>query len=99
MTDNNLEDFLVLRELDEPITREQLQDAADQSGSVLQTLRDEDYDIEWVDSEVLRTETGEVTGTFCHYRAEDETVIREHAERAGLPATKIRRRGDPIDGE
>jgi hypothetical protein len=99
MSEDNLEDFLVLRDLDEPITREQLNDAADQSGNVLRALRDEGVGIEWVDSEVLSTENGEVIGTFCHYRAEDETAIREHAERAGLPATRVERRGDPLAGE
>ncbi|PSP43641.1 DUF4242 domain-containing protein, partial [Halobacteriales archaeon QH_6_64_20] len=42
---------------------------------------------------------GEVTGTFCHYRAESEEAIHEHAARAGLPATDVSRQGDPLAGE
>lgn len=48
---------------------------------------------------MLTTEDGDVTGTFCHYRAESEAAIREHADRAGLPATRIDRRGEPLEGE
>jgi hypothetical protein len=48
---------------------------------------------------VLTNDRGQVTGTFCHYQAEDEDAVREHADRAGLPATRIDRRGDPLDGE
>jgi len=61
--------------------------------------RDEGVDIEWVDSEVLTNDNDEVVGTFCHYRAESEEAVREHAERAGLPATKVTRRGEPLSGE
>lgn len=96
---DDLDDFLILRELDEPIDREGLDAAAEQSGETLSELRDEGVGIEWVDSEVLRGENGGITGTFCHYRAESEDAVEEHADRAGLPATKISRRGDPLEGE
>ena len=33
------------------------------------------------------------------YRAESEDAVREHADRAGLPATRIDRRGQPLEGE
>ncbi|MGB9987502.1 DUF4242 domain-containing protein [Salarchaeum japonicum] len=97
--EQELEDFLILRELDEPITDAELDAAGEQSGEALQALRDEGVGIEWVDSEVMKTEDGNVAGTFCHYRAENEAAVREHADRAGLPATRIDRRGDPLDGE
>ena len=96
---DDLDDFLILRELDDPIDRDGLDGAAEQSGETLAELRDEGVGIEWVDSEVLTNEDGGVTGTFCHYRAESEDAVREHAERAGLPATKISRRGEPLEGE
>ncbi|NIC00323.1 DUF4242 domain-containing protein [Halobacterium sp. R2-5] len=99
MSEQDLEDFLILRELDEPITEEELDAAGEQSGEALQELRDEGVGIRWVDSEVMKTDDGKVAGTFCHYRAEDEQAVREHADRAGLPATRIDRRGDPLDGE
>jgi len=99
MSEQDLEDFLILRELDEPITEEELDAAGEQSGEALQELRDEGVGIKWVDSEVMKTDDGKVVGTFCHYRAEDERAVREHADRAGLPATRIDRRGDPLDGE
>lgn len=98
-TDADLRDYLILRELDSPITREDLDAAAEASGEALSALRDEGVGIRWVDSEVLTDDEGRVTGTFCHYRAESEDAVREHAERAGLPATRIDRRGEPLEGE
>ena len=99
MTDNDLQDFLILRELDGTITREELDEAATQSGAALEELRDEGVGIQWVDSEVLTDDEGQVAGTFCHNQAEDESAVREHADRANLPATKVTRRGEPLAGE
>ncbi|MFB6186001.1 MAG: DUF4242 domain-containing protein [Halobacteriaceae archaeon] len=99
MADQDLEDFLILRELDETISREELEGVAEQSGEVLQELREEGVGIEWINSEVMETEDGKVAATVCHYQAEDEQAVRIHAERAGLPVTRIDRRGNPLDGE
>lgn len=99
MSEQELTDFLILRSLEEPITADELEAAGEQSGEALQELRDEGTDIQWVESEVMTTEDGRITGTFCHYRAEGEHAIREHADRAGLPATRIDRRGEPLEGE
>ena len=100
MTDtDDLNDYLILRSLDEPITRDDLDAAAEASGEALVALREEDVGIRWVDSEVLTTDDGSVTGTYCHYRAEDEAAIHEHGERAGLPVTRVDRRGEPLEGE
>jgi len=99
MTDDDLQDFLILRELEGTITREELDEAATQSGAALEELRDEGIEIQWVDSEVLTDDEGRVAGTFCHYQAENENVVREHADRANLPATKVTHRGEPLTGE
>lgn len=99
MSERELTDFLILRELDEPITEEELDEAVEASGDALRELREEDVGIEWVESEVMADEDGRVTGTFCHYRAEDETAVDEHADRAGLPVTTVSRRNEPLDGE
>lgn len=99
MSEQELEDFLILRSLDDPITEEELEAASEQSGEALQELREEDVGIRWVESEVLMNEDEKITGTFCHYRAESEEAVREHADRAGLPATRIDRRGQPLEGE
>ena len=99
MSGQELEDFLILRELGESISTEELEEAGEQSGEALEELREEGVGIRWVESEVLTNEAGQVTGTFCHYQAESEDAVREHAERAGLPATRIDRRGQPLDGE
>ncbi|MFC7156754.1 DUF4242 domain-containing protein [Halomarina halobia] len=99
MSDQTTDDYLILRELDEPITRAELADAADASGEALSELRDEGVEIRWVESEVLTDDDERVVGTFCHYRAEDEDAVHEHADRAGLPATKVTKRGEPLSGE
>jgi hypothetical protein len=100
MTDtDDLDDYMILRELDDPITRDDLDDATAASGEALSALREEGVGIRWVDSEVLTDDEGRVTGTFCHYQAEDEAAVREHGERAGLPVTRVDRRGEPLDGE
>lgn len=39
--------------------------------------------VQWVQSFVTNDKT------FCVYRAENETVIRKHAELSGFPASKI----------
>lgn len=97
--DTGLDDYLILRALDEPITRDDLDAAAAASGEALSALREEDVGIRWVDSEVLTDDEGQVTGTFCHYRAESEAAVREHGERAGLPVTRVDQRGEPLAGE
>lgn len=99
MSERELEEFLILRELDEPISEQELEAAGQRSGEVLEELRAEGVGIRWVESEVLTNEDGRITGTFCHYRAESEDAVREHADRAGLPATRIDRRGQPLEGE
>jgi Protein of unknown function (DUF4242) len=45
-------------------------------------------DIRWIRSYVVREEDGTL-GTFCIYQASSPEKIREHADRAGLPATTI----------
>jgi hypothetical protein len=39
--------------------------------------------IQWVQSFVTEDRI------YCHYLAENEEMVREHARRAGLPATKV----------
>ena len=95
----NVTDYLIRRELDDPITREQLDGAADASGAAVDDLREEGVDIEWVESQVLENDEGQVIETLCHFRAESEDEVYEHAERSGLPMTTLARRGEPLAGE
>jgi hypothetical protein len=57
-----------------------LQAAAERSNTVLCQLAPR---IQWVESYVSADRT------YCVYLAEDEDVIREHAEISGFPATTI----------
>lgn len=99
MADTDTSEFLILRELNDPVSRDDLDDAVEASGDALEELRAEGADIRWESSEVLRNENDGIVGTFCHYEAESEDVIEEHGERAGLPVTNITRRGEPLEGE
>lgn len=52
-------------------------------------------DIRWIRSYVLEEEGGSV-GTVCVYQATSEAKIREHADRAGLPADEIIKVADTV---
>ncbi|HKP17095.1 MAG TPA: DUF4242 domain-containing protein [Gaiellaceae bacterium] len=67
-------------------TPEALQTAAARSKQV----GDEEMssDIRWIRSYVVQEQDGKL-GTFCIYQASSEEKIREHAARAGIPATDV----------
>jgi hypothetical protein len=67
-------------------TPEELQAAAARSRQV----GDDDMsaDIRWIRSYIVHELDGGL-GTFCIYQASSPEKIREHAERAGIPATDI----------
>lgn len=67
-------------------TPEDLQAAAARSKQV----GDEEMsaDVRWIRSYVVHESDGGL-GTFCIYQASSPEKIREHADRAGLPATDI----------
>ena len=98
MSDQELEDFLILREVDPPVTHEERERASERSIAALETVRDDGEEIDWVGSQILTNEEDMVTGTLCHFRAETEETLHEHADCAGLPVSEIYRRGEPVDG-
>ena len=76
--------------------REALRDASKQSNSVLAEMKAENKNIQWEHSYVAGDKT------FCIYITDDETLIAEHAERSGFPATKVtpvKRMIDPVTAE
>lgn len=60
-----------------------LQEAATESNRVLAEMRAENKSIQWEHSYVTGNKT------FCIYIAEDESLIQEHSERSGFPATIV----------
>jgi hypothetical protein len=60
--------------------REQLSAAARKSNEVLRQLGP---DIQWIESYVAGDKT------FCIYLAKDESLIHQHAQISGFPATKV----------
>jgi hypothetical protein len=64
---------------------EELTQAAARSTKVGEEMPD---DIAWIRSYVLDEEGGSV-GTVCIYQASSIDAVREHAQRAGLPADEV----------
>jgi Protein of unknown function (DUF4242) len=62
----------------------------EEAGQLSAKVGDEEMsdDIRWIRSYALAEEDGTV-GTVCVYQASSPEAIREHAERAGLPADEI----------
>lgn len=60
-------------------------DAVQQAGRVSNTVLDEMPDVRWIRSYVSSAE-GKI---YCEYDAPSIDRIREHARRAGLPATRV----------
>jgi hypothetical protein len=67
-------------------TPDDLAEAAAESARVGDT--EKSSDIRWIRSYVVIEANGTL-GTICIYEASSVDKIREHAERAGLPATEI----------
>ncbi len=77
--------FVIERDIPEigSSDHEALQGAAEKSNSVLTEMQVEHKNIQWEHSYV----TGDKT--FCVYLADNESLIQEHAERSGFPATIV----------
>ncbi len=74
------------------LEREQFREAAAKSNKVLSQLGPE---IQWLESFVTADKM------FCMYLANDEAIIRRHAELSGFPATRVtevRQMIDPTTG-
>ena len=74
-------------------TPEELQAAAARSKQVGDDEMSDD--IRWIRSYVVHEEDGGL-GTVCIYQASSPEKIREHAERAGIPATDILEVADTV---
>lgn len=77
-----MKNYLIERRIPgaEMLTADQRKAAAAKSNAVLAELGP---GIKWLDSVIVKD------GTFCHYQAEGEDIIREHARLSGFPANKI----------
>lgn len=98
MSDRELEDFLILREINPPVTHAERERASERSIAALDTVRDDGNRIDWVESQIMTNEEDMVTGTLCHFRAETEEALYEHADCAGVPVSRVFHRGEPVDG-
>ena len=85
-----LRKFIIERDIPDvgTLERDQLRGAAAKSNDALRQIGP---DIQWVESYVADNKT------FCVYLAQDEAVIRKHAEISGFPANKITEVRNVID--
>jgi hypothetical protein len=97
MSDQDLIDFGIWREMDADITDEETkQEALEASLGAIEELQEEGVDVEWVSTDVLEDSEGDTECAYCHYRAPSEEAIKKHSERAGLPVTKLTRMDDQL---
>jgi hypothetical protein len=82
--------FMIEREIPKvgSLNQEQLHEAATRSNQVLRKLG---QGIQWLESHIAADKM------YCMYLADDEEIIRRHAELSGFPATKIMQVGKVID--
>ncbi len=82
--------FIIERDIPKvgSLERDQLREAAAKSSKTLSGLG---TNIQWVQSYVAADKT------FCVYLANDEAIIRKHAELSGFPANRITEVGKVID--
>ncbi|MDY6819327.1 MAG: DUF4242 domain-containing protein [Halobacteriales archaeon] len=100
MSDQDLIDFGIWREMDADITDEDAkQEALEASLGAIEELKEEGVDVEWVSTDVLEDPDRDGECAYCHYRAPSEEAIKEHSERAGLPVTKLTRLDDQLAQE
>ena len=90
--------FVIERDIPEigSAEREALREAAHKSNGVLAEMKAEKKNIQWEHSYVAGDKT------FCIYIADQEGLIREHADRSGFPATlvtEVRKMIDPVTAE
>jgi hypothetical protein len=91
MSNQDLIDFGIWREMGDELDEEDKQAALESSQGAIAELRDEGVEVEWVRTDVLENPEGDSDCAYCHYRAPSEDVIEEHSERAGLPVTELTR--------
>ena len=90
--------FVIERDIPEigSAERAALRDAAAKSNAVLAAMKAENKNIQWEHSYVAGDKT------FCIYIADEASLITEHAERSGFPAsivTPVRKMIDPVTAE
>lgn len=90
--------FVIERDIPEigSAERDALREASQKSNGVLAEMKAENKNIQWEHSYVAGDKT------FCIYIADDPSLIDEHAERSGFPAsvvTPVKRMIDPVTAE
>jgi hypothetical protein len=89
---NTMKTYVIEREIPDAgkLTEEQLKGISQKSNSVIAEM---DSGIEWMHSYVTDNKV------YCVYKAENQEVIKKHAEKGGFPANNITELATIIDPE
>lgn len=71
--------------------QDELREAANKSNTILASMKENKKNVQWEHSYVADNKT------FCIYIADNEDLVREHAELSGFPATIITQVNHMID--
>lgn len=71
--------------------QDELREAANKSNTILASMKEKNKNVQWEHSYVADNKT------FCIYIADNEDLVREHAELSGFPATIITQVNHMID--
>lgn len=71
--------------------QDELREAANKSNTILASMKEKNKNVQWEHSYVADNKT------FCIYIADNEGLVREHAELSGFPATIITQVNHMID--
>jgi len=75
MTDQDLIDFGIWREMDEDLTAEEAkQEALEASQGAIAELRDKGVKVEWVSTDVLEDPDSDTDCAYCHYPLRRDSV-------------------------
>lgn len=83
MSNQDLIDFGIWRDVGESLDEEAQYAAAMASEEAIEELSEEGIEIEHVLTDVLVDAADDASCVYCHYRAPTEEAIREHSTRAG----------------
>ena len=90
--------YVIEREIPEigSAEREALRGASEKSNEVLAAMKAENKNVQWEHTYVADNKT------FCIYIADNEELVREHADLSGFPATiitQVKHMIDPVTAE
>ena len=90
--------YVIERDIPEigSLNHDELRDGANKSNDALVSMKEQKKNVQWEHSYIVNNKT------FCIYIADNENLVREHAELSGFPATiitQVKHMIDPVTAE